>query len=307
MHTTHESHRMHTAGSRRWRNGALLFAMVGASACAPGPVRATPPQPATCQPPFAVGTLALTVNDPARANRAIALRVHYPATAAGSGSPAISGCDFPLIAFGHGFTIANSAYGYLADGLAADGRVVVLPGSESGFAPDHAAFGADLAFSLQALPLQSAFVGVTGNARVIGGHSMGGGAAFLGAGGVSALFALAPAETNPSAITAAAGIGVPALLITGSRDCVTPLASHAGPMYAALATPAAQKSLQTIDGASHCQFTTGSVTCSIGESSCGGSATITVGDQQAATLALLRPWLQGVIGSGDSLLRDGFE
>ena len=48
----------------------------------------------------------------------------------------------------------------------------------------------------------------------------------------AALFALAPAETSPSAIAAASGIVAPTLIITGSRDCVTPSAAQAGPIPA---------------------------------------------------------------------------
>lgn len=262
-----------------------------------------------CAAPFAVGTATASYADPARAGRAVAVRVHYPAVVAGSGSAALTGCGFPLVAFGHGFTIGNGSYPYLADGLAAAGYIVVLPGTESGLSPDHAQFGRDLSFVLQATASAPQWQAAAGPRRAIGGHSMGGGAAVLalaGAPAVDALFALAPAETNPSAIAAAATISAPSLLITGSRDCVAPTAQHAGPIHAALATPATAKSLVDINGASHCQFSGASLTCSIGEQSCGGSATITASDQQGQTLALLLPWLQQVLGAGLAFA-DGFE
>lgn len=176
--------------------------------------------------------------------------------------------------------------------------------------PDHAEFGRDLAYVGDALSAISPWNIAAGSGRAIGGHSMGGGSAVLGvagASGIAALFAFAPAETNPSAIAAASAIDAPALLITGSRDCVTPSASHAQPILAALATPTALKQQVDIDGASHCQFTSGSVTCSIGETSCGGSATISVDSQQAQTLALLIPWLQQRFAPSGKLLADGFE
>ena len=263
----------------------------------------------TCAGPHAVGTTQLTLVDPARANRAVATRVHYPAASAGAGTPAVTGCGFPVVAFGHGFTIGNSAYAYLADALAEAGFIVVLPGTEGGLSPDHAEFGRDLAFVGDALVQNSPVTLAAGPGRVIGGHSMGGGAAVLGVAGASnigALFAFAPANTNPSAITAAASISAPALLITGSRDCVTPSANHASPIFSALATPAELKQQIDIEGGSHCQFTSGSVTCSIGESSCGGSATISVASQQSQGLALLIPWLQQQFTPAE-LLVDGFE
>lgn len=265
---------------------------------------------ANCVPPYAVGTTLPTLVDPARNDRSIALRVHYPATAGGAGSPALTGCGFPVIAFGHGFTIGASAYDWLASSLAAAGFIVVMPTTEGGLSPDHAEFGRDLGFITETLTATSPWNLAAGSARAIGGHSMGGGSAVLGVAGTSgiaALFALAPAQTTPSAITAASGIAVPTLFITGSRDCVTPVAAHAGPILTALATPEPRKQLIDIDGASHCQFSGGSLTCSIGEGSCGGAATISASSQQSQTLALLIPWLQQQLAPESALLADGFE
>ncbi len=277
--------------------GALTLALVTGGALA-----------GTCTGPFSVGVAQPGFSDPARAGRAVATRVHYPAMVGGNGTAAISGCGFPVVAFGHGFTIANSAYAYLADGLAAAGYIVVLPATEAGLSPSHLEFGRDLVFVLGAVAAAPQWAASAGVGRAIGGHSMGGGAAVLGASAANSapvLFALAPAETNPSAVAAAGTIAVPALLITGSRDCVTPSAQNAGLIHAALQTPVAQKLLVEIGGASHCQFTTGSFTCSFGEQSCGGSATIAAADQQAQTLALLLPWLEQVFTS--DFFADGFE
>ncbi len=263
-----------------------------------------------CAPPHAVGSTQPTLVDPTRENRGIPVRLHYPASAAGAGTPALTGCGFPIIAFGHGFTIGVSAYTWLADGLAAAGFIVVMPATEGGLSPDHGEFGRDLGYLTEALSASSPWNQAAGNGRAIGGHSMGGGSAVLGVAGTSgiaALFALAPAQTNPSAISAASGIAVPTLFITGSRDCVTPSAGHAGAILAALATPASLKRQSDIDGASHCQFSGGSLTCSIGESSCGGGATISASSQQAQTLALLIPWLQEQFSPQPPLLADGFE
>jgi predicted dienelactone hydrolase len=285
--------------ARQNRLGLLLAALLAADAASAS----------TCAAPHAVGTTQPTLIDAARDNRAVATRVHYPASSAGAGTPAVTGCGFPVIAFGHGFTIGNSAYSYLADALAEAGFIVILPGSEGGLSPDHAEFGRDLAFVGDALVQTSPWNLAAGPGRAIGGHSMGGGAAVLGvaeASSIDALFAFAPANTNPSAIAAAANITAPALLITGSRDCVTPSANHASPIFVALATPAELKQQIDIEGGSHCQFTSGSFTCSIGETSCGGSATISVGSQQSQTLALLIPWLRQQFTPAD-LLVDGFE
>ncbi len=258
-----------------------------------------------CTGPYAVGTVQTTLVDSER-GRSVPVRVHYPATLAGSNTAAVNGCAFPVLAFGHGFTIAHTSYGYLADGLATHGVVVVLPATEEGFSPSHASFGADLRFAANAVRNIDALRAAVGPVRAIGGHSMGGGAAILGGAGLDGYFGLAPANTNPSAITAAPFVVAPALILLGSRDCVTPRAQHADPIFQALATPLADKRMIEIAGGSHCQFSVGSLTCGIGEQSCGGSATISQAVQQAATLAEAIPFLRG-LHAPDLVWSAGFE
>lgn len=263
---------------------------------------------AACSGPFAIGEVTRTLVDPARGNRSVGVVIRYPAQAAGVAAPPVADCAFPALVYGHGFTISHLAYGYLSQALVPQGFVIAFPSTESGIAPNHPQFGADLAFVARQLASDPLLGASLGSARALGGHSMGGGAAFLGAAqnaDVQALFAMAPAETNPSAIAAAANISIPTRILIGSRDCVTPAAQHAQPMFAALATPAADKSLLEIAGASHCQFSDGALTCSIGESSCGGSATITAGAQHEASLNLLREWLARRLSN--RLTEDGFE
>lgn len=261
-----------------------------------------------CSAPYAVVVEQRSYNDPDRGNRSVPLRLHRPA--AGAGGPLPPGCGFGLVAFGHGFTIANTAYDFLANALAAAGYVVLLPATESGFSPSHQAFGLDLAFALRAVGADPGNTSALGPLRVVGGHSMGGGAALLAAASdpsIGALFALAPAETQPSAIAAASTVSVPARMILGSRDCVTPRAQHGQPIFDALATPVAAKTIDEIAGASHCQFSNGSLTCSIGEGSCGGAATISAAQQHGETLQLLLPWLLTLGSQTPELLADGFE
>jgi predicted dienelactone hydrolase len=256
-----------------------------------------------CTGPFAVGSADWNLFDAAR-GREIPVRVHYPAAQPG-GSP-LMGCAFPSLSFGHGFTIAHTAYEYLATGLAAAGVVVALPATEGGLSPNHAAFGADLRFVATTIGDHPTLVNVLGPVRAVGGHSMGGGAAVLAGTGLDGYLGLAPANTNPSAIVAAAAISVPALLITGSRDCVTPRVQHADPIFQALATPLADKRIVEIVGGSHCQFSGGSLTCSLGEQSCGGSATIGASVQQNQVLAEVVAFLRA-LAPRDLGFADGFE
>ncbi len=280
--------------ARRWLRLCAMTPLVFGSAIA-----------LACDGPHAVGTLQTTLVDSER-NRNVPVRVHYPAVQNGSNTAAVTGCGFPAFAFGHGFTIAHTSYGYLADALAAAGIVVVLPGTEEGFSPNHARFGADLRFAASAVRDLDSLRQAVGPVRAIGGHSMGGGAAILGGAGLDGYLGLAPANTNPSAIAAAPSVSAPALMILGARDCVTPRAQHADPIFAALATPTADKRIVEIAGGSHCQFSVGSLTCGIGEQSCGGSATIPPDAQQSATLAEAIPFLRS-LRAPEQVFASGYE
>ena len=108
------------------------------------------------------------------------------------------------------------------------------------------------------------------------GHSMGGGASFLAAqlnSNIKTLVNFAPAETNPSAITAAASITIPSLIFAGVNDCVTPQNTNQIPMYNGLGSSC--KTLISIIGASHCQMSNSNSLCNFGELTCTPTATIT--------------------------------
>jgi dienelactone hydrolase len=159
-----------------------------------------------------------------------------------------------------------------------------------------------LAFVVDALQAAGA---ATGNAlfgkiapqSAVMGHSMGGGATFLSvqhSSNITGIVPLAPAETNPSAIAAAGGITVPALVIAGEEDCVTPPGSNQLPMYTALQSDC--KFYVQFDGASHCQFAENAALCRTGEVFvCIGRTFISLSAQEARTLAVLVPWLEVVL------------
>jgi hypothetical protein len=128
---------------------------------------------------------------------------------------------------------------------------------------------------------------------------MGGGASFLAARenpAITAIANLAAAETNPSAIDAASSITIPALVFSGSNDCVTPPPQHQIPMYEALASDC--KTWISITGASHCQFADNNFYCNLGEGGC-PDPTISRATQHAITLGVLLPFL-------DATLKDDF-
>jgi predicted dienelactone hydrolase len=252
---------------------------------------------------YPVGHTTITFTDPERANRQIQTEIYYPAETAGEDVPVAPppAGGFAVVAFGHGYLMGWDSYAYLWEALAPAGYVVALPRTEGGMLPDHAAFGADLAFLVRGMRAEgenpgSLFFGKIAAAAAVAGHSMGGGASFLAAqteSTVTALFNLAAAETNPSAISAAASIALPALLFSGSYDCVTPPAQHQEPMYDALAS--ACRTWVTITGGSHCQFAESNFFCNLGEGSC-SDPLISRSTQQALVIQLLVPWLDHALG-----------
>jgi hypothetical protein len=152
----------------------------------------------------------------------------------------------------------------------------------------------------------SPFFGKVAPATALMGHSMGGGASFLGAANnsnIQALVNFAPAETDPSAIAAAANVTVPTMVIAGANDCVTPIPEHQGPMYAALTTPC--RAFVNITGASHCQFAESNFNCNFGELTCSPSAAISRGVQHGIVNDFAGLWLdhflKGVPGAFDAI------
>jgi len=282
--------------TRRLARAVMRFAL-GSAICALL-IAATVPAGA-----YEVGYTSVVFVDPERGDRQIATEIYYPADQAGADVPVAAPPPggFPVIACGHGYLMSWDRYVYLADGLVPNGFVLALPKTEGNLFPSHGAFGLDLAFVIAALQEANADPGSPFHQRIgagaaVAGHSMGGGASFLAAEAsdrVTAIFNLAAAETNPSAIAAAANVGVPALLFSGSVDCVTPPADHQLPMYDALASDC--KTWVGVTGASHCQFALQSTVCELGEFAC-DDPTITRAEQHALVLALLDPWLRHTLG-----------
>jgi hypothetical protein len=123
------------------------------------------------------------------------------------------------------------------------------------------------------------------------GHSMGGGASFLGSKNnntPTAMVTLAAAETNPSAISAARNIAIPSLVFAADLDCVTPPVTNQIPMYDSLASNC--KVFINIKGGGHCYFADANFICSLGEFGCPGF-TITREQQHATTLDFTKLFL----------------
>lgn len=245
--------------------------------------------------PFPVGSTNITFVDPTRGNRNIPCEVYYPAVAAGSGQAVANG-SFPVLSFGHGFVMGVNAYYNLRDAFVPQGYILVLPTTEGGFSPSHGNFGLDLAFVIAGMQARgndagSPFFGKVASTAAIMGHSMGGGASFLGANApqVTTVVNYAPAETNPSAIAAAGNVQKPVLVFAGNQDCVTPPASNQLPMYNAV--PSGCKAYIGIVGGGHCNFANSNFNCGFGELTCGGGGSLGRPGQQSIAQQYTLLWL----------------
>lgn len=238
---------------------------------------------------FEVGHSSTTFTDPARNNRSIQVELYYPATSAGEVVPLAPG-PFPFVVFGHGFVMDYTAYQNITDILVAEGYVLIYVETEGGFAPAHADFGLDLAFVAdhfyaEHTNVESLFYNQLIDRCAIMGHSMGGGSTWLAAttsASVDCIAGLAPAETNPSAITAALNVTVPALVLSGSSDAVTPPSANHTPIYESTASDC-KYFVNMMDG-SHCGFANSGSLCDFGEFGFNG---LSRAEQQALTHTLL--------------------
>lgn len=245
---------------------------------------------------FEIGHTSFTWIDSNRNDRPIPVEVYYPALTTGEEVPVAPG-QFPVLSFGHGFVMDVGSYTNFSDFLVPEGYIFVLSNTETGFSPSHADFGLDLSFILHAFEQEnvdpgSLFFGTISGTNAVMGHSMGGGASMLAAANdtiVKAIVNFAAANTTPSAILAATKITVPALLYSGSEDCVAPPEQQQEPMYDSLVSSC--KTWIDITGGGHCYFANNNFLCTFGENSCGPNLTITREEQHDITFDFLLPWL----------------
>ena len=248
--------------------------------------------------PFQIGHTTINFVDSTRNNRTIATEIYYPSDVSGDNVAltAVNG-TFPVLSFGHGFVMTWDAYQNYWSALVPQGYIMLFPKTEGSISPSHLDFGKDLAFiidQMNALNTNSSslFYNRVSPMNAVMGHSMGGGAAFLAVplnNNIKAIVGFAAAETNPSAITAAASNSVPTLIFSGANDCVTPPVNHQIPIYNSLISTC--KTLISITGGSHCQMANSNFFCNVGEGSCSPQPTISRAVQHATIISYLLPWL----------------
>jgi predicted dienelactone hydrolase len=264
---------------------------------------------------YQIGHTTITFNDPSRtggfgsgggSGRQIQTEIYYPAVVAGE-DVACAADSFPVIVFGHGFAMSWDAYENIWEHYAPKGYILAFPRTEGGLfpVPSHGDFGLDLNIVANRMQAENALTGSIFEdhvrvATALMGHSMGGGASALAASGnsfIKTYVGLAPAETTPSAITAASGITVPSIVFSGSEDGVTPPADHHLPIYNALSADC--KTFVSITGGGHCYFADPNDNCDGGEFLTSFGITITRQEQHDFTFAVLDPWLEYTL-YGDS-------
>jgi pimeloyl-ACP methyl ester carboxylesterase len=260
---------------------------------------------------FSIGHLSHTFIDPNRNNRQIPCEIYYPALTNGESTAAADGV-FPVIVFGHGFVMGYDAYENLWYDFVPEGYIMAFATTEGGLAPSHQNFGLDLRFVSENINLlntleASVLFNHIAPERAIAGHSMGGGATWLAASGsssVDCIVGLAPAETNPSAVSSGENVTVPALVLSGSADAVTPPDQHHLPIYEGTASNC-KTFVNIIDG-SHCYFANSGSLCDFGEFNPGDMSRET---QQAITYSYMLPffdhYLKGVDMALDEFLSVG--
>ncbi|MDA0309900.1 MAG: hypothetical protein O3C46_04200 [Bacteroidetes bacterium] len=248
----------------------------------------------TWSQPFALGNRSETWQDASR-NRAVTFDIWYPSTNGGQGSAVAQG-SFPVFIMSHGFLTGTGPYKNMIDSLVPRGYIVVLPSTETGILPSHEALGRDMVFLGQRIQQEdqnsnSYLFGKVAPEMAAGGHSMGGGATFLAASYAPSLFkttvTFAAAETNPSAAGASSQVIAPSLLMIGSDDGVTPLATHQQPIYNNLSNC---KVMVSIQGGGHCYFMNADAACDAGELLTPPSISDRA-EQQRRTFRVVRPWL----------------
>jgi pimeloyl-ACP methyl ester carboxylesterase len=245
---------------------------------------------------YSIGHESPTYTDASRSNRSITTDIYYPATSTGSSTPFAAGA-FPVIVFGHGFDMGDDAYVYIEDSLVPLGYIVVFPTTESGLSPSHSDFGMDMAFLINQMKTEGAnsssfFYNHVSAQSAVMGHSMGGGAAFLACANntvPTCMITFAAAETTPSAIAAADSITIPALVLSGSADCVAAPATNQVPMYDSLASTC--KIFLSITNGCHCYFGDYNLACTFGESTCDAVPPLSRAAQHQTILDFIKPYL----------------
>lgn len=256
---------------------------------------------------YSLGHSSAGLMDTNRGNRKIRVEIYYPEVAGDTGSDHNNGSAvrFPVICFAHGYVMSPEVYGNIRDALVPEGFIVVFPYSETGMFPSHQALSEDVAFVLaetrkMGRETGSPLYGITDTTSCLMGHSMGGGALFAAANlyeRTTAVVALAPLNTKPSAIQAAASVERPTLIIAGENDCIAPPGRNQIPIYNFSAS--SDKTFIQIRGGTHCGMADSSRICELAEKLSGCNEGISAEAQHKILKKYIIPWLNWFLKGED--------
>lgn len=221
---------------------------------------------------YSVGRTVIDVPDESKKTGMLELHIYYPSDAEGYDVPLADDEElFPVIVFGHGYRMPVKYYENLWSALVPEGYIMILPASGLEMFPSHMDFGIDLLKAASFMQAKnndpaSLFHGRIMSSTCLMGHSMGGGSAVLGASEsdiVDAMVLLAPYDTRPSSIDAAANLTLPVLVMAGSNDCITSPQKHAFPIYESFRSNC--RTYVEIIGGTHCNMAIKNRLCSLAE------------------------------------------
>ncbi len=249
---------------------------------------------------YSIGRTSAEMSDTQRGNRKIRVEIYYPESIAKTvqNEDEVSAVRFPVICFAHGYVMSPDVYGNIREALVPEGFILVFPYTATGLFPSHQVFAEDLAFVLSetekmAQEPGSPLYGITDTVCGLMGHSMGGGALFAAASifkRAAAVVALAPLNSKPSAIKAAASVETPTLIIAGENDCITPPGRNQIPIYDN--SSARDKTFIMIMGGTHCGMADSSTVCTLAEKLSGCSKGISAEEQHRILSRYIIPWLR---------------
>lgn len=260
---------------------------------------------------MSIEKISLVLRDSERHNRKVPVDVFFPSDA-GDIESTLTRKKLPVICFGHGYLISGKWYSHIYELLVPEGYIVIFPASEDGMFPSHKKLAEDMVFAVNAveklgLDRSSPLYGRVDTIRCLMGHSMGGGSMILAASkfpDIDAIIALSPFDTRPSAIKAASLVRVPALIFSGSNDCITPSFKHHLPIYNSLS--GSDKTYILIKGGTHCQMGVSHPKCNTGEKIAGCRDGITLDEQLRILSRYIIPWLRFFL-HGDECSGEDFD
>jgi len=211
--------------------------------------------------------------------------------------------SFPLIVFAHGYQQVYSDYQYLWEALVPQGYILAFLTTQQGLSIDIDRYSDDI-IALQDELLHTSntiLAGHISNKSALMGHSTGGGAIYIAQAkkpqsttllSLAALGEPYGTITGTSPIDIANAITISTLILSGEKDCITPLEVHQKPLYDAFA---GEKNMIIIEGGDHCGFSD-SYNCPPAEAlSCGiffQGSTISEAEQRSKVLEHITPWLE---------------